>query len=59
MMALACDGDAMGPVARQHSVVIGAEVGPVRAFTSVLSAPLRAAVPTAAAMVAREGWPPT
>jgi hydrogenase 3 maturation protease len=40
-------------------VVIGAEVGPVRAFTSVLSAPLRAAVPTAAAMVAREGWPPT
>jgi hydrogenase maturation protease len=35
-------------------VVIGAEVGPVRAFTDVLSPPLRDAVPTAAAMVARE-----
>jgi hydrogenase 3 maturation protease len=35
-------------------IVIGAEVGPVRAFTDVLSPPLRAAVPTAAAMVARE-----
>jgi hydrogenase maturation protease len=35
-------------------VVIGAEVGRVHAFTDVLSPPLRAAVPTAAAMVARE-----
>ena len=35
-------------------VVIGAEVGPVRAFTDALSPSLRAAVPTAAAMVARE-----
>lgn len=40
-------------------VVIGAEVGCVRAFTDALSPPLRAAVPTAAAMVVREGWPPT
>jgi hydrogenase maturation protease len=35
-------------------VVIGAEVGPIRAFTDALSPPVRAAVPTAAAMVARE-----
>jgi hydrogenase maturation protease len=35
-------------------VVIGAEVGPVRAFTDALSPPLRTAVPTVAAMVARE-----
>jgi hydrogenase maturation protease len=35
-------------------VVIGAEAGPVRAFTNVVSPPLRAAVLTAAAMVARE-----
>ena len=35
-------------------VVIGAEAGPVRAFTDALSTPLRAAVPIAAAMVARE-----
>jgi hydrogenase maturation protease len=35
-------------------VVIGAQVGPVHAFTDALSPPLRAAVPTAAAMVARE-----
>jgi hydrogenase maturation protease len=35
-------------------VVIGAEAGPVLAFTDVLSPALRAAVPTAAAMVARE-----
>jgi hydrogenase maturation protease len=35
-------------------VVIGAEVGPVHAFTDVLSPPLRTAVTTAAAMVARE-----
>ena len=43
---------AVGDVA--ELVVIGAEVGPVRAFTDVLSPPLRAAVPTAAAMVAGE-----
>jgi hydrogenase maturation protease len=35
-------------------VVVGAEVGPVRAFTDALSPPVRAAVPTAAAMVMRE-----
>jgi hydrogenase maturation protease len=35
-------------------VVIGAEVGPVRPFTDVLSPALRAAIPTAAAMVVRE-----
>jgi hydrogenase maturation protease len=35
-------------------VVIGAEVGPVRAFTDALSPPLRTVVPTVAAMVARE-----
>jgi hydrogenase maturation protease len=35
-------------------VVIGAEAGPVRAFADGLSPPLRAAVPAAAAMVARE-----
>jgi hydrogenase maturation protease len=35
-------------------VVIGAEVGPVHGFTDALSLPRRAAVPTAAAMVARE-----
>ncbi len=35
-------------------VVIGAEVGPVRAFTDALSPSLRTAVPTVAAMVARE-----
>jgi hydrogenase maturation protease len=35
-------------------VVIGAEAGRVRAFTETLSPPLRAAVPTVAAMVARE-----
>jgi hydrogenase maturation protease len=40
-------------------VVICAEVGPVRPFMDELSPPLRAAVPIAAAMVAREGWPPT
>ena len=40
-------------------VVIGAEVGCVGAFTAELSPPLRAAVPIAAAMVVREGWPPT
>jgi hydrogenase maturation protease len=45
---LAAAGDAA------ELVVIGAEVGPVHAFTDELSPPLRAAVPTAAAMVARE-----
>lgn len=35
-------------------VVIGAEVGPVRAFSDALSPAVRAAVPTAAAMVALE-----
>jgi len=35
-------------------VVIGAQVGPVHAFTDVLSPPLHAAVTTAVAMVARE-----
>ena len=34
--------------------MIGAQVGSVRAFTDALSAPLRAAVPAAAAMAARE-----
>ncbi len=48
LAALTAAGDAA------EVVVIGAEVGPVRAFTDVLSPPLRAAVPTAAAMVARE-----
>jgi hydrogenase maturation protease len=35
-------------------VVIGAQVGRIHAFTEALSAPLRAAVPAAAAMAARE-----
>jgi hydrogenase maturation protease len=35
-------------------IVIGAEVGPIRTFTDALSPPVRAAVPTAAAMVTRE-----
>lgn len=35
-------------------VLIGAQVGTVEVFTDGLSAPLRAAVPTAARMVARE-----
>jgi hydrogenase maturation protease len=35
-------------------VVIGAEAGPVRAFTDMLTPPVLAAVPTAAAMVACE-----
>ena len=35
-------------------VVIGAQVGRIHAFTEALSAPLRAAVPVAAAMAARE-----
>ena len=42
------------PATPRNVVVIGAEVGPVHAFTDALSPPLRTAVPTAAAMVARE-----
>jgi hydrogenase maturation protease len=37
-----------------HVVVIGAQVGPVHAFTDALSPPLRPAVQRAAAMAARE-----
>ena len=51
--AYATSGDAA------ELVVIGAEVGRIRAFSDALSPPLRAAVPVAAAMVVREGWPPT
>jgi hydrogenase maturation protease len=38
-------------------VVIGAEVGTIRAFREELSAHVRAAVPVAAGMVLREGRP--
>jgi len=45
------------PADRPEVVIIGAQVGDVQAFTDALSAPLRAAVPAAVAMVVDECAP--